>query len=280
MNHPPVVLPINRLPRGYAGTLESPPTTPVTPKPAATLALLRKCSEGLEVLLLKRSDRARFIPGAHVFPGGRVEESDASEDVSLFPEDTSQGQNGDWFGRPQEGPPASAFVVAALRETFEETGILLQGGEASCLSYSPSQRNESARLRHALHKGDLSFRAVLDGLGVRLAPQQLTYIGHWVTPVQEKYRYDTRFFGAEVSAGCPAYPDGVELVESTWLTPHEALALNRDGRLPMVFPTIFTLQAMAPFSDPAEALRVLGTQEIPRRLPRVEETRDGIRMTL
>ena len=280
MSQPPVVLPINRLPRGYAGTLESPPETPVTPRPAATLALLRKCPEGLEVLLLKRSDRARFIPGAYVFPGGRVEESDASEDVSPFPGNPTQRQNGDWVGRTLEGPPASAFVVAALRETFEETGILLQRGEASCLSYPPSPRNEGTRLRHALHDGELSFRDVLDDLGVELASQQLTYIGHWVTPVQEKYRYDTRFFGAEVSAGCPAYPDGMELVESIWFTPHEALALNRDGRLPMVFPTIFTLQAMAPFSDPAEALRVLGTQEIPRRLPRVEKARDGIRMIL
>jgi len=211
----------------------------------------------MEVLLLKRSEEARFIPGAYVFPGGAVEEEDARGEFH-----------------------SAAFGVAALRETFEEAGILLFAEDPGCRSYPNGHGSEGARLRQALRKGETSFRNVMESLGGKLPTDRLTFIGHWVTPVREPYRYDTRFFATEVPTDCEAFPDGTELVESTWLTPDRALALNEEGRLPMVPPTIETLRALSPYLDPEKALRHLGGMKIPRLLPRVEEAGDGVRMIL
>jgi recombination protein RecT len=248
-----IVLPLNRLPSGYAHTLRHPTDPPVTPRPAATLALLRGTEEGLEVLLLKRGNQTRFIPGAFVFPGGRVDEEDHATD-------------------------GGAFRAAALRETFEEAGILI--GQEESLSFPLEGEGTGPRLRRALLREECSFGHVLEELGLTSDPGLLTQIGHWVTPTPEAYRFDTLFFGVEVPSGCRSYPDGTELVESSWIAPSEALRLNGEGRLPMVFPTLHTLQELTAFSDPGEALESLGQRRIPRLLPQVEETGDGVRMTL
>ena len=176
-------------------------------------------------------------------------------------------------------PPGLAFWVAALRETFEETGILLVSGGAGCRSALMDDSDPVGRLRRQLNRGRTDFRTVLDTLGTRLAGTTISYIGHWVTPVRERHRYDTRFFGGEVPAGCPCSPDGAEMVQALWIPPSEALALNREGALPMVPPTLRTLQALGAFGTPSEALRALGGRKIPRLLPRVEETENGVRFT-
>jgi 8-oxo-dGTP pyrophosphatase MutT (NUDIX family) len=255
MNSTSLVIPFHRLPPGYISTLQGTPDSPVSPQPAATLALLKGTPDNLEVLLMKRGDQTRFLPGAYVFPGGRVD----GADIMLG---------------------AVAFRVTALRETFEETGILLPAGELASLSIPMKGEKEGSRLRRALLKGECSFDEVLQELRLTVGPERLTPIGHWVTPIQEAYRYDTRFFGLEVPDECSAYPDGTELVEARWVTPSKALRLNREGRLPMIFPTLHTLQALTAFSTPREALDTLGKRNIPRLLPQVEETKDGIRMTL
>jgi hypothetical protein len=100
-----------------------------------------------------------------------------------------------------------------------------------------------------------------------------------VTPVQERQRYDARFFAAELPESCPVFPDGEEMLEAIWVTPSEALSLNREGTLPMVFPTLVTLEALMPFETPADALRELGGRKIPRLLPLVEESGNGVLFT-
>lgn len=253
--NPPLVYPFRRLPPGYADAIRFHPITPITPRPAATLVLLRRNPHGMELLLLKRSSGARFIPEAWVFPGGRVDSADGPGDPGTFP-------------------------VTALRETFEEAGVLcLPRGAA--LSFSGEGNAEGSFLRKRLHAGEISFPAVLKALQVAVAPGELTPIGHWMTPVQEAHRYDTRFFGVEVPEDCSAFPDGAELLDAVWLPPKAALRRNLEGRLPMVFPTILTLEALSAFSDPGEALRILGNERIIRpRLPVVEEREDGIAMAV
>ncbi len=237
--------------------------------------------EGLEVLLLKRSPRTRFIPGAYVFPGGRVEPEDASEGVISRVTGLTAEEADGRLGTTGGDLPGIAFWVAALRETFEETGILLGEDPGQCRSVkNGGEEDGEARLRTGLRRGSMGLPAVLDALGARLGAGRIPYVAHWVTPVQERYRYDTRFFVAEVPGECPVCPDGEELVEAIWVTPAEAIRRNEEGSLPMVFPTLLTLEALAAFRDPAEALLGMGSPDIPCLLPMVEETSTGIRMTL
>jgi len=292
------VLPFHRLPPGYRKAFENPPDPPVEPRPAATLALIREGTGGLEVLLLRRTPRARFIPGAFVFPGGRVDRLDASEATLSYltapGEQVGSGEVRDDLsihgGLPDEGealspatnlgPHLLPFVAAALRETQEETGILLGNGPGGEGTRQVNEEQGGADLLKALRAGEFTFPEVLKHLGGPRLPGHLPLIGHWVTPVQERYRYDTRFFAAQVPPDCQAVPDGRELVEAVWLTPEEALGRNREGKLPMVFPTVATLETLRPFSHPAEALEALDRTEVPRLVPTVEETKEGIRMRL
>jgi 8-oxo-dGTP pyrophosphatase MutT (NUDIX family) len=274
-----MLVPFHRLPSGYARSLRLARSGPATPRPAATLALLRMAERGMEVLLLQRSHRTRFIPGAYVFPGGRVDQKDAAPDLferldgpSLEAADARLDIRGTF-------PPGLAFWVAALRETFEETGVLLASGSAGYRFAPQDEKNDLGRLRGALHRGAIDFRTVVDTVGSKLAGTKISYIGHWVTPVQERQRYDARFFAAELPGSCPVFPDGEEMLKAIWMTPSQALSLNREGSLPMVFPTLVTLEALMTFETPADALRELGEREVPRLLPQVEESGSGVLFT-
>lgn len=275
-----LVVTYEQLPQGYSGTMGSTPHQPVTPRPAATLALLRGRDGTVEVLLLKRSSAARFIPGAFVFPGGRVDVEDSSKEMESFLSEPSPLDAKALLDEDPGLPPAHAFWVAALRETFEEAGILLGGGEEEVRSLPLEDGEGIGGLRRDLHSGNRSFLSILGALGRGLNGGNLRYIGHWMTPTQERYRYDTRFFGAEVPPDCQAFPDGIEMVEAVWLTPEEALQRNKAGILPMVFPTILTLQKLLPFRSPGEALEELGRRPIQRLLPMVEDTGTGVKMVL
>jgi 8-oxo-dGTP pyrophosphatase MutT (NUDIX family) len=173
-----------------------------------------------------------------------------------------------------------AFVIAALRETFEETGILLDAASEVPRSVPMKGREPGSVMREGLHRGKLGFPSVLNRLGATLGVERITYVGHWTTPVQERYRYDTRFFASEVPSTCAAYPDGEEMLESLWLTPSEALDRNRQGMLPLVIPTMVTLESLAHFDSPGAAIRALGGREVPRLIPRVEVSDGGVSVSL
>jgi 8-oxo-dGTP pyrophosphatase MutT (NUDIX family) len=216
-----------------------------------------------------------FIPGAYVFPGGRVDEGDGAQEVLRRLQGLEAGTAEDRLGTPVDGPPALAFFAAAIRETFEETGILLGYPEVP----EPSPPALLSLRRQLLH-GSRSFAQVLEEWGGRLDGRALTYIGHWVTPVPEARRFDTRFFATVVPATCRVDPDGEELVEALWITPRRALARNQRGSLPLVFPTIRTLEALAEFSSAARAVASFRNRPIPRCLPSLLPTSEGIRIEL
>jgi 8-oxo-dGTP pyrophosphatase MutT (NUDIX family) len=259
----------HQLPQGFAQNLDRPPVPPVEPEPAVTLALLRKGRTGLEVLLLRRSRRTRFIPGAWVFPGGRLDRDDGSPDLAARLRGLGGGDS-----------PDSAFWSAAFRETFEETGILLHALPRATRPNQIAAGEAGNDLRLRVSQGQLAFGDFLKRLDVDLNAEALAYIGHWVTPPTEPIRFDTRFFATEIPEGCPVYPDGAELEDAAWLSPREALGRNEAGELPMAYPTLVTLMELRPFHTPSAAMHDLGNRPIPRLVPRMVREPGGIRFLL
>jgi len=266
-------IPEERLPPGFLATLLEGVTTPAQPRAAATVALLREGDSGPEVLLLKRSRSTGFIPGAWVFPGGRVDEEDGGAELvarvrGLTPRDAEER-----LGGRGAGPPAIAFYLAAIRETFEETG--LWPGEVDPPTGGAPRVLE---VRDALLDGVCTFAEALDALSWTLPGGSLEYIGHWITPVVEPRRYDTRFFGSLVQGDTEPRVDARETADALWITPARALEENLRGLLPMVFPTLHTLRELAAAGSGAEALARFRGLPIPAILPRLVRTPEGVAM--
>ncbi len=279
---PDQVIPFERLPAGFAERLEA-PAHPAHPRPAATVVLVREAGEGPQVLLLRRTRSAGFVPGAFVFPGGRVDRADAHPEllerirgVEPGEVDARLGAHGLSGGAGGDVPSGAAFLVAALREAFEETGIPVfrQSDDTplACAAGDP----EMERLRRGLLAGELTFLEVLREVDGWMDGSAVGYISHWITPEAEPRRYDTRFFAAAVGRVTPALVDDQEITEAVWLTPAEALARNRQGTLPMVFPTVKTLEALRPFAAPREILEHYRDREIPAILPHFVRTPTGV----
>ncbi len=282
------LFPFHQLPPDYARTLDHPSDPPATPRPAATLALLRDGRNGIETLLLKRSHRLGFIPGAYVFPGGGVDAEDALPDLLSrlwgLTARKARARVGTNSGEPAADSEASlpprAFLAAALRETFEETGVLLAAPPGSFGTFPVGGDPLGGKARAQLLEGRITFKQVLEELDVHLHASALQLIGHWVTPKPEPRRYDTRFFAAEVPGSCPVEPYSAEVEEALWLTPAEALDQNRAGHLPLVYPTLKTLEDLGAFREVRQALESLGGRAFPRLLPRVKKKPEGIEISV
>jgi 8-oxo-dGTP pyrophosphatase MutT (NUDIX family) len=188
--------------------------------PAATVVVARACADDtFEVFLVKRHGKSGFMAGAHVFPGGRVDDDDASFDHDRF-------------------------AVAAIRETWEETGVLLARSESGL----PLTTRAPIDAVAARVVSGLSFAQALTAVGLLPDVELLTPIAWWITPEAEPRRYDTRFFFATVPSlqRHTATADGTEVVEGEWLTPHAALEAYRSGRITLSPPTLVTLEELAP----------------------------------
>lgn len=256
------------LPPPLLERLENPPHSAVSPRPAATVVLLREhdAPPRVEALLLRRPGRSRFAAGAWVFPGGVVDAADAAAALAV----AAAGPPPEaWAARLDLAEPgaAFAFVVAAIREVWEETGILLaEGGTAATCDAA----------RAALLAGERSFAQVLGELGLPLATGALLYAAHWITPEPEPRRYDTRFFLARVPPDAVCRLHGDELAEARWLAPADALAAYHAGRLPLLPPTADTLRRIAGFASLDALWHALRDQPVPTILPRMRRTPEGV----
>lgn len=270
------VIPFDRLPERFAESIAHPPGTPVPTRPAATIVLLRDGAEGPEVLLLRRTRSAGFVPGAYVFPGGRVDRDDAGPEVVSHLDGLDAEGAARRLELPTGDPPALAYYLAALREAFEETGILV--GRDGNGAPPPTAQEDAAvdALRDDLMEDKVTFAQVLERLGCRLDGSAVEYLAHWITPVPEPRRYDTRFFAAKVRAGAHAIIDPREMTDAVWITPADALRRNHEDTLPMVFPTIRTLEDLDGFPTVDAVLTDLGSRRIPAILPRLVVTPTGI----
>lgn len=206
---------------------------------AATVMLARDLGDGPELYMLRRSARSAFLPEVFVFPGGAVDTLDATLAR------THLLRNLD-VPNPEREPAEPAFEVAALREAFEEAGILLTAN-----SDGTPARLDAAQLheqRGALLAGTIAFDALLDAFGVVLDSRRLWHFSHWITPPTESYRFDTHFYLAFAPTEQAASSDEIETHAGLWITPAEGLRLHAEGNFPMIFPTVMHLRRLAPFA--------------------------------
>jgi len=246
--------------------------TGVKPLPAATVTLVRDTPRGLEVLMLQRNHSLAFMPGVHVFPGGAVDAADDSPDLHALCAGLDDAMASRVLGVARGG---LAYWIAAIREAFEEAGILLAydaGGDIVSLEGESAERY--AAHRRALHHRGGDFAAFARGAGLRLAADRLRYFGHWITPVGAPRRYDTRFFLAAAPASQEARADERETIAHAWVRPAEALAMHARDVLAMRFPTIRTLERFAGCATVGELIaEIEAMPAVPALLPRT--TRDG-----
>lgn len=210
------------------------PRAPAAPVPAATLLLVRDGASGLEVFMLERHPAVEFVPGALVFPGGKVQPSDA--DPALRPRYRGAGDLSD------EG---LALRAAAIREAFEECRILLarRQGEFALVAGDPL-RELATRFRSALQSGASDLRALLEIGDLELAGDLLIPYAHWITPEIVSRRFDTHFFLASAPPDQAALHEGGESVDSLWISPADAIAEEQAGRRTIIFPTLLNLRKL------------------------------------
>jgi len=285
-DEPDYEIPLHRLPEGFAEAVRRTPDHPAQPRPAATIVLMRDGLSGLEVLLLRRTRSAGFVPGAYVFPGGRVDPLDADPELlerldGLTAQDAAERLHLGATPATRDVPavPAVAYYVAALREAFEETGILVAragGGAPPTAAEDPTVD----AVRDDLLEHRITFAQALDRLGCRLDGRAVEYLAHWITPVVEPRRYDTRFFAARVHGRGRVVIDAREMTDAVWITPADALQRQHEGSLPMVFPTIRTLEQLAAYDTVDAALAELGLRRVPAILPDLVVTPTGVGLRL
>ena len=244
----------------------------VKPLPAATVTLVRDAPRGLEVLMLQRSHSLKFMPGVYVFPGGALDAADSSPEMQAMCAGLEDEAASRALGVERGG---IAYWVAAIREAFEEAGILLAydaSGSIVSLHGDAAERYRAHRSSLDERRGD--FGAIVREEGLRLAVDRLTYFGHWITPVRAPRRYDTRFFLAVAPERQEARHDNYETIAQVWVRPQEALDLCARETLNMRFPTIKTLEQFTQCATAAELVAVLSSTRVVRPLlPRT--TRDG-----
>ncbi|MTD55958.1 NUDIX hydrolase [Amycolatopsis sp. RM579] len=232
---------------------DTPPAQPTVPRDAATVILLRDTDAGIEVFLQRRVAAMAFAAGMTVFPGGGVDERDADTSVRWAGPAASDWAK--WFGGTES--VARALVCAAVREMFEESGVLLAGPDGGVVADAARY----ADARRALESRDLSLAGFLAGSGLTLRADLLRPWAHWVTPVQEKRRYDTRFFLAVLPEGQHADGATTEAESSGWQRPQDALADAEAGRSTLMPPTWYTLKELAGFRTSGEAFAAERTIE-------------------
>ena len=234
------------------GPTRSSPTATVVPRPAATVVLLRPGKRGLEALLTHRPSTMAFAPDVHVFPGGRVDDADADPSLAarsaVAAADAAVALGGDL-------PPTAALAafMAAIRESFEEAGVLL--ADVGIAGSDVAGRIAAARA--GLLAGTTTLAGVATGLDLWLRTDLLVPLSRWVTPPTMPRRFDTRFFAAALpEAAEPTFATD-EIVAHEWLRPSDALAAMASGRLAMWLPTSTTLQSLE---------RAASIDEIDRRM--------------
>ncbi|HXJ81319.1 MAG TPA: hypothetical protein VMS64_21910 [Candidatus Methylomirabilis sp.] len=259
-------------------------TPPVTPSPAASLALLRDRAPGaVEVLLLERHAKSKFAAGDHVFAGGKVEADDVPDDAERFSRGISDRDAAAQLGDKLAGREALAYWLGAIRETFEEVGILLAyTREGRFVTFSPENRERFSMHRAACQRSNQAFFSMLRTEGLTLATDRLTYFAHWITPEENPIRFDTRFFAAVTPPEQEALVDGQEIVAARWLTPTEALEALRRREITLRTPTMKNLEiigAAGAGSTASDIVAWLSTRPVPTIRPRVL-TLDGQRIAV
>jgi 8-oxo-dGTP pyrophosphatase MutT (NUDIX family) len=264
---------------------ERSPDSRVSPSPpirdAATVMLVRDGDAGMEVFMLRRNLDSDFVGGAYVFPGGAVDEDDRHEDLEAICRGRSDDGASQQLGIDSGG---LAFWVAAVRECFEEAGVLLATPQGSddVLSFADAEVAERfSEHRRLVDGGERRLVEVCRIEQLQLAADQIHYFSHWITPEGPPRRYDTRFFVTAAPPEQVALHDDRETIANIWVRPQDALDQHRRGELDLIFPTIKNLEAIARF-DSSRALldHAQAISEVPAILPRIVHDEGGMRILL
>src|SRR4051795_4510219 len=259
---------MGRLPQeaaAYVRALAAGEATAAQPRHASTVLLLRDRPEGMQSYLLRRTRTMAFAAGMYVFPGGSVDPRDEtlSDDAWAGPPPAA------WASllSADEGL-TKALVCAAVRETFEESGVLLAGaGPDDVVADTTGADWESDRA--ALVDHSLSFAAMLDRRGLVLRADLLRPWAHWITPEVEPKRFDTRFFVAALPEGQAAEHFRGESDASEWVAPRVAVERHASGELGMLPPTVFTLAELTSYSSVDSVLAAANERDIQPVLPKI-----------
>jgi 8-oxo-dGTP pyrophosphatase MutT (NUDIX family) len=251
---------------------------PVEPRHASTVVLLRDgdgSPGGLEVYLLRRHVDMAFAAGMCVFPGGGVDPRDFDADIGWVGPSAA-----DWAALlGTDEAFARALVCAAVRETFEESGVLLAGPTAdSVVGDTTGDDWETDRRR--LEGREVSFTGFLERRGLRLRTDLLRLWGSWVTPVFEPRRYDTRFFVAELPAGQVTRDVSTESDQVVWLPVRDAIGAVDDGEMLMLPPTYCTCLEVYDFAHPADVLAAAADRDLAVVEPQAVEGEDGVHLSI
>ena len=245
------------------------------PRFSATIVVVRDGASGIEVLLSRRAESGDHTSGAWVFPGGILEAGDRAAHGACAGLDDAQASSK--LGLDHGGLD---FWVAAIRECFEESGLLFgYGADGRLVDLDDVDAARLSPWRGALHRRERTIAALCETEHIRLAADRLVYLSHWLTPLGRAKRYDTRFFIAAAPATQTALFDGTEMVEQLWIAPADALA--RTASLKLLTPTQKSLEVISRFADVASLMAwAAAPRTVPLTMPRVGTGTQGLRPVL
>ena len=243
---------------------------PAEPRNAATVVLLRASPQGPEVYLLRRQTSMAFAAGMCVFPGGGVDPRDFDHEIAW----AGPGPD-EWAARlGTDEATARALVCAAVRETFEESGVLLAGESAETV-VADTTGEDWERDRAALEARELAFTEFLDRRGLVLRTDLLGVWAAWLTPIFEPRRYRTWFFVADLPDGQRTRDVSTESDQVTWLPAMQAVHDVEEERMLMLPPTYLTCLEVAQYADPAGVFDAARDRSVEMFTPQVEQNEAG-----
>jgi 8-oxo-dGTP pyrophosphatase MutT (NUDIX family) len=238
--------------------------------------LVRDGADGLEVFMLQRTLSAAFARGQYVFPGGKVDGDDHADEFEPFCDGLDDAAASAAMGLDHGG---LAWLVAAIRECFEEAGVLLARptGSTAVVRFDEADVEERFNTaRHAVHEGERSLIGLCRDENLILLTDRIHLVDHWITPVGERRRFDTRFFVAAAPDAQEPLHDDKETIASRWVRPAEALELWQAGKLQMFPPTVANLRFLGGFESADAAVAGASEVGIPApKLPRIILDDDG-----
>jgi 8-oxo-dGTP pyrophosphatase MutT (NUDIX family) len=235
---------------------------PRKPKQAATVILLRPAEpRGFEVFLTRRSDAMPFLGGMYCYPGGTVSKEDYRAEMIARTIGRTPKQARQIIGAAFTLEEAIGLWIAAVREVFEEVGVLLAAdGHGAKMSMSPERATRLVKHHGEMQDKTLGFAALLEREQLYCDLAGLSHFSTWQTPAQVSTRFDTRFFLAVLPQDQTPLPTSYEVAHSVWLTPDRAMQLFDRGELPMIFPTFASLRTLADFDTLNSVLREFGLE--------------------
>ncbi|MBI2706547.1 MAG: NUDIX domain-containing protein [Actinobacteria bacterium] len=255
-------------------------TVAVDTRDAATVMLVRdvpaRAGGGLEVFMLRRNLQSDFVGGAYVFPGGAVDPHDRHANLEPVCSGRSDANASHQLGIDEGG---LAFWVAAIRECFEEAGVLLAYDvHRNIVRFNddPERKVRFGMHRQAVDAGERRLVDVCEEEGLSLAVDTIYYFSHWITPEGAPRRYDTRFFVARAPDGQVPLHDNREVIANLWVRPSDALARYRAGDYELIYPTMRSLMALAQFDSADDVLlHAAAIGDVPTIEPRIVADEGG-----